>query len=665
MPQLNPDEAANDERKIFNDESVGEDEVGGWQDSELNDIKDDLVDEDDVEPVRPSYDNKVSSHRNGESTRRSKDEIERDGPTEQATSRSSFPYPPQQDIGSLVSGLGLPHFPSMPQVPYSPYVPYVNPLLYGASSPTDMDGKQAPPHGAHPDVPPMYSLPGQLGQIPNPLAPWSPNPLYNSLCTASAMTGMLRYPYPFHNFSSSGAINSVPPFPLVPSNPHAGGIHPGMLPHTGISLSGAMMNGQGGGKALSDKKSLNPDQAPAKRRENKSEKPTRPYVKKPLNAFMIYMKEQRAQVVAECTLKESAAINQILGRKWHSLNRDEQQKYYEMARKERQLHMQMFPGWSARDNYGKRKKRKKEKAQDCTAQNPKKCRAVYGLEQQQLWRKKKCIRYQHDDDSDDGSETSPSHYQTSPDDSMSQSMVANQSSTFDSTEQSMTSQSSTSGIGSSVESHSGSSLLGERLSPPQPLNEQIKQEKSPPQPLDQGSGNPAKGVIGNPLELFHPPTSNFHSGSNDGCHDNCAKRVRGRDTSDQFSNGKDNCYRGMNGVEKSVPEARGRRSNSGPLDLQRGQNLFNTPVLSPNGMGLNSPHANPSLFPQFSYLAAAARLPPTSALSGIMGFPGLKGLGSPMGMGMGLTGPGTSVAAGGHPGANAARHVTSALEGKS
>lgn len=41
----------------------------------------------------------------------------------------------------------------------------------------------------------------------------------------------------------------------------------------------------------------------------------RPYVKKPLNAFMLYMKEQRAKVVAECTLKESAAINQILGRK--------------------------------------------------------------------------------------------------------------------------------------------------------------------------------------------------------------------------------------------------------------------------------------------------------------------------------------------------------------
>lgn len=30
---------------------------------------------------------------------------------------------------------------------------------------------------------------------------------------------------------------------------------------------------------------------------------------------MLFMKDMRAKVVAECTLKESAAINQILGRK--------------------------------------------------------------------------------------------------------------------------------------------------------------------------------------------------------------------------------------------------------------------------------------------------------------------------------------------------------------
>lgn len=56
--------------------------------------------------------------------------------------------------------------------------------------------------------------------------------------------------------------------------------------------------------------------------EGKREKePKKPVIKKPLNAFMLYMKEMRAKVIAECTLKESAAINQILGRRVsHSLS---------------------------------------------------------------------------------------------------------------------------------------------------------------------------------------------------------------------------------------------------------------------------------------------------------------------------------------------------------
>jgi hypothetical protein len=47
------------------------------------------------------------------------------------------------------------------------------------------------------------------------------------------------------------------------------------------------------------------------------------------------------------------------------LDRSEQAKYYEMARRERALHQQMFPGWSARDNYAiaKKKKKKRDKSQ--------------------------------------------------------------------------------------------------------------------------------------------------------------------------------------------------------------------------------------------------------------------------------------------------------------
>ncbi|XP_017778501.1 PREDICTED: protein pangolin, isoforms A/H/I/S isoform X7 [Nicrophorus vespilloides] len=140
----------------------------------------------------------------------------------------------------------------------------------------------------------------------------------------------------------------------------------------------------------------------------------KPHIKKPLNAFMLYMKEMRAKVVAECTLKESAAINQILGRKWHSLSREEQAKYYEKARQERQLHMQLYPGWSARDNYGygtKKKKRKKERTPvESGGNSMKKCRARYGLDQQSQWckpcrRKKKCIRYMEAGDTNDGNQS--------------------------------------------------------------------------------------------------------------------------------------------------------------------------------------------------------------------------------------------------------------------
>ena len=63
----------------------------------------------------------------------------------------------------------------------------------------------------------------------------------------------------------------------------------------------------------------------------KQAKNSKPHIKKPLNAFMLYMKEQRAKVVSECTLKESAAINQILGRKVsHSYSTTNPPPFHEM-----------------------------------------------------------------------------------------------------------------------------------------------------------------------------------------------------------------------------------------------------------------------------------------------------------------------------------------------
>lgn len=61
----------------------------------------------------------------------------------------------------------------------------------------------------------------------------------------------------------------------------------------------------------------------------------------------------------------------------------------------------MYPHWNARDNYrfGQKKKKRKRDKSDDPAASMKKCRARYGLDQQNLWckpcrRKKKCIRVQ-------------------------------------------------------------------------------------------------------------------------------------------------------------------------------------------------------------------------------------------------------------------------------
>ncbi|XP_069376365.1 transcription factor 7-like 1 isoform X1 [Paralichthys olivaceus] len=93
-----------------------------------------------------------------------------------------------------------------------------------------------------------------------------------------------------------------------------------------------------------------------------------PYVKKPQNAFMIYLKEQRPKVVAELGNSDCATVNKVIGQKWKSLSSMEQAIYYEQAERERQLHLQLFPEWSASDNYGKKRKRIRRKGPAMTLQ---------------------------------------------------------------------------------------------------------------------------------------------------------------------------------------------------------------------------------------------------------------------------------------------------------
>ncbi|XP_055499224.1 transcription factor 7 isoform X5 [Leucoraja erinacea] len=223
------------------------------------------------------------------------------------------------------------HFPSNP---HSPHL---------SSEMNQKTGLHRSPQG--PDLAAFYSMsPASVGQI-TPAMGWQGQSVYP--------IPSCGFRQPYSSALPPSASMSRFPHPLVLGPP---GIHSTGIPHSAIMSTSGKSDMHQYDNGLRCMKSN-----PEPKREKESKKPT---IKKPLNAFMLYMKEMRAKVVAECTLKESAAINQILGRRWHALTREEQAKYYELARKERQLHMQLYPGWSARDNYGKKKRRKRDKQQD-------------------------------------------------------------------------------------------------------------------------------------------------------------------------------------------------------------------------------------------------------------------------------------------------------------
>ncbi|XP_075712455.1 transcription factor 7 isoform X2 [Rhinoderma darwinii] len=382
MPQLSSggeeDLGASDEMIAFKDEGDQEEKIqeNAFTERDLADLKSSLVNESEA-PAIPSDHPEVSpppgmlprrSHTTSESLlfpqaiRRAQDaqrvyqeklaDHMEDGikhqeePMYKGSGYSSYPFLMLSDpylsngsMSTLSSKVPVVQ-PSHGVHPLTPLIPYNNePFSHSSHSPhlpADLNQKQGAhrPHQTQ-DIPAFYQIPpGGVGQI-SPSMGWFTHPL------------------------------------MLGSGVHTTGIpHPAIVPHSGNKDMECY------------ERSMKPYSEPKREKE-----PKKPTIKKPLNAFMLYMKEMRAKVIAECTLKESAAINQILGRRWHALSREEQAKYYELARKERQLHMQLYPGWSARDNYGKKKRRSREKHPDSSSDpgSPKKCRARFGLDQQTDW----------------------------------------------------------------------------------------------------------------------------------------------------------------------------------------------------------------------------------------------------------------------------------------
>ncbi|XP_022604418.1 transcription factor 7-like 1-B [Seriola dumerili] len=382
MPQLNggdgDDLGANDELIAFKDEGEQEEKRNVSAERDLDDVKSSLVNESETNSSSDSEaDRRPKPNPDLESRARHSQLFEealrrqQDGALFQPSPYVGYPFFMIPDLGNLCS----PYLTNGALTPSArTYLPFQWPLLdvpgrsgiRDSATPTHLSNSV--PVVQHPHMTHLHPL---LSYSPEAFSPQRASPGFSpdtgmsrtphAACYPVSPGGMAQIPHPlgwlqgqsmypiaggFSPAALSSLVSSGFSSRLVPT-PQSSIPHPAIVP-TGVKQEPGCSSQPG--KSMGDAQ-----------QEKEDEK--KPHIKKPLNAFMLYMREERPKVVAQCKVKESATINQILGQRWHSLSKEEQAKYYELARKERLLHSKLYPGWSARDNYGKKKKRKRTKSE--------------------------------------------------------------------------------------------------------------------------------------------------------------------------------------------------------------------------------------------------------------------------------------------------------------
>ncbi|XP_026030483.1 transcription factor 7-like 1-B isoform X2 [Astatotilapia calliptera] len=394
MPQLSREDGddlgASDELIAFKDEGEQEEKRNVSAERDLDDVKSSLVNESETNSSSDSEADRRPEPRPGVVSRGRQSQLseealrkqQRDGGVLQPSPYVGYPFFMFPDLGNLCSPylangaltagartylpfqwplLDVPgrasvrdtatpsHLSSSVPIVQHPHVSHLHPLLsYSpeAFSPPRTSPGFSPEAGVsrspHASCYPVS--PGAMPQIPHPLGWLQGQHMY-------PMAGGFSPAALAMNASMSSLVSSSFSPRLVPT-PQLSVPHPAIVRTRVKQEPESDSCDEGGASSVQPRKAT-----PETKREGDEDKKL--HIKKPLNAFMLYMREERPKVVAMCKVKESSSINQILGQRWHSLTKDEQAKYYELARQERLLHSKLYPGWSARDNYGKKKKRKR------------------------------------------------------------------------------------------------------------------------------------------------------------------------------------------------------------------------------------------------------------------------------------------------------------------